>query len=389
MPDLKLRTWAVPLVAISWLCGGCEDLETPRGDDKMEAPAAEQTPRPASQPPSNVARDAAPSTPGVEAGLPAFDSPEDAGSTVAVAPEDAGSMVRSGPDPLLGPSDADLTCYPLLAHNGDEKTPFAVGAATDRYVAFTFAAPWRETSYAVLFRPKIDNRRVVHHWLLYQDNSAGKPGEIVDELIGAHPESQLISAWTPGLEPLDFRKSGVDVGLELPHDTTYTLEFHYVSSDPAAVDRSGVEICTYGRKPAHAAGYSWLGSENLFLPATTWTGTCTPQATEPIRILAIAPHMHYKGIHMKVTLDRADGTHEVFHDRAFDYDYGALYPVDVTVQPGDSVTTTCTYSEPTSYGEGVSMEMCYLFTVAYPRGALISPDFVGGFFHGATSCLGQ
>jgi hypothetical protein len=41
-------------------------------------------------------------------------------------------------------------------------------------LSITFAAPWRETSYAVLFRPKIDNRQVVHHWLLHQDNSVDK-----------------------------------------------------------------------------------------------------------------------------------------------------------------------------------------------------------------------
>jgi hypothetical protein len=301
---------------------------------------------------------------------------------------DAGAP-PTGATALAGLRDEDLTCYPLLAHSGDRKTPYKVGAAKDTYVAFTFAAPWQETSYAVLFRPVIDNSMAVHHWLLYQDNTAGTPGGGVVEILGVHPDSQLIAAWTPGTDPLDFRRTGLDVGLELPHDTTYTLEFHYNSSDPGAVDRSGVEVCTHRRKPAHAAGYSWLGSENYLFPSTSWTGTCRPTATEPIHILAIVPHMHYKGRHMKATLNRADGSHEVFHDRDFDFYYESMYPVDVTLQPGDSVTTECTYSEPMIYGPGVDAEMCYMFTVAYPRGALVSADLVGGFIHGGTSCFGE
>jgi hypothetical protein len=53
------------------------------------------------------------------------------------------------------------------------------------------------------------------------------------------------------------------------------------------------------------------------------------------------------------------------------------------------VITTCSYSEPSTYGPSVDDEMCYMFTVAYPRGALVGTDLVGGLLHGGTSCFGE
>jgi mono/diheme cytochrome c family protein len=306
------------------------------------------------------------------------------------APRPDAGTPGTGADALGALADDDLTCYPLLAHNGDNETPYAVGVATDAYVAFTFAAPWQETAYAVRIRPLIDNSKVIHHWILFQDDVPGTPGGAEPEpFTGIHPDKQMIAAWAPGADPLDFRHTGADVGLELPHDTTYTLEFHYNSSDPAATDRSGVEVCTYGRKPAQVAGYSWLGSQNFLWPSTSWTGACQPSSKEPIHILTIMPHMHYKGIHMKVTLNHAKGSQEVIHDGDFDFNYERVLPVNLTLQPGDSLTTDCTYSEPSTYGPRVVDEMCYLFTVAYPKGALVSPDLIGGVIHNGYSCLGE
>ncbi len=405
---LGLRTYVLRVVASSWLCASCGEsadrsdegrtqqasrasppVSEPETDGRADAPETDQlapalsgsAPGPNDE--NGGARASAPTDPSADPSIVADPRHEDGGASMPARPPESTSDAAPA-------ADGDgLTCYPLLAHNGDNQTPYAVGVATDAYVAFTFAAPWRDTSYAVTFRPVIDNSQVVHHWLLYQDNSAGTPGGAVQEIVGVHPDAQLISAWTPGTDPLDFRSRGLDVGLELPSDTTYTLEFHYNSRDPAATDRSGVEVCTSNDKPAHSAGYSWLGYENWLVPSASWTGTCAPSASEPIRILAILPHMHYKGRHMKATLRRADGSEEAFHDHDFDFNYETLYPVDVILQPGDSVITTCTYSEPATYGPGVTDEMCYMFTVAYPRGALVSPDLAGGIIHGGTSCFGQ
>jgi hypothetical protein len=312
------------------------------------------------------------------AGAPAGDKQCDRAADASVPADAAPPIIEDG----------DLTCYRLLAHDGDGKTKYQVGIATDSYVNFVYDAPWKETVYGVVIRPIIDNAQALHHWLLFQDDIAGFASGPTPE-IGAHPTGQLIAGWAPGAEPTDFRLASADVGFELPANTTYNVEFHYNSSDLGAEDQSGVEICAVKRKPANVAAISWLGLDQLLLPAQQWTGTCSPLSDQPIHITQVWPHMHLKGRHMKSTINRANGEKEILHDGDFDFNYQRAYRKNVTLMPGDTITTVCDYSEPTTFGESTTEEMCYLFTTAYPKGALAGFDLWGTFAHGGSSCLGM
>lgn len=309
-----------------------------------------------------------------------------ASSDKACATPDAGGGFGPAPESFEG-----LTCYKLLAHNGDGHTPLKVGIALDTYYAYVFEPPWKATGYGMLIRPVVDNKKALHHWLLFQDNVPGVPTGAVPQ-IGAHPTGQLMAVWAPGADPMDFRQIAKDeggVGLEMAADTTYTVEFHYNSDDENALDASGVEICMANEKPKNIAAYSWLGYDNVGLPSTQWQGTCRPLASEPIHIISFMPHMHLNGIHMKGTVNRSFGAKEVVHDKPFDFNYQRSYSVDVVLNPGDSLTTDCTYAAPSVFGQPTNLEMCYLFAMAYPKGALASPDAWGTIAHGSSSCLGQ
>jgi len=274
-----------------------------------------------------------------------------------------------------------------VAHDGSGlEQPYKVGVAKDAYFDFVFAPPWQGTAYGVLIRPIIDNKTVIHHWLLFQDGIRGAPGPAVKS-SGAHPGGQLLYGWAPGAEAIDFRASAI-VGLELP-ETTYTVEVHYNSKDERAVDGSGVEICVAKQPPVNVAALSWLGYDQLLTPATKWTGTCKPTSNEPIHIVSVWPHMHLTGTHMTSTIKRANGQSELLHDEPFDFNYQRLYKKDVTLLPGDSIVTECTYAQPMRFGEGTAQEMCYLFTMAYPRGALADMGPWGRQAHGEGACLGQ
>lgn len=315
------------------------------------------------------------------AGAPA--GKEKCGTASADASTDAAAT-----DAAVAVNENELECYKLLAHNGDGKSKFKVGVAFDSYINFVYAAPWKETAYAVVIRPVIDNAKILHHWLLFVDDIPGFASGPTPE-IGAHPTGQLIAGWAPGAEATDFRQTGADVGFELPGNTTYNVEFHYNSGDLDAQDQSGVELCVIKRKPANVASISWLGFDQLLLPSKQWVGNCSPLSDKPIHITHVWPHMHLKGRHMKATINRANGTKEILHDAPFDFNYQRSYRKDVTLMPGDTITTVCDYSEPMSFGEATSAEMCYLFTTAYPKGALSGIDLWGTFAHGGSSCLGM
>jgi hypothetical protein len=277
-----------------------------------------------------------------------------------------------------------LDCYAFRAHAPDDKTArYAVGAARDAYVNFEFTAPWEGVAYGIVARPLIDNAQVLHHWLLFQQGSGIVDGRVADS-SGVHPEAELVHGWAPGGKPLDYREHG-DVGVEFPAGTGFAVELHYNSDDAAALDASGVEVCVQKQAPANIAGVSWLGTDLIF--GLSAQGTCDPSASEPIHILGVSPHMHLKGRHMTGVINRADGSSEILHDGPFSFADQTSYRKDIVLMPGDTITTSCTYSDFSVFGTKTTDEMCYLFTTAYPKGALADGG-LGSRLHGSGSCLG-
>jgi hypothetical protein len=99
------------------------------------------------------------------------------------------------------------------------------------------------------------------------------------------------------------------------------------------------------------------------------------------------PHMHTKGLRMKVDWTRKDGTRKVVHDQAFDFGYQRVYAYDdLVLAPGDKLTTTCTYGSPAIFGKGTDDEMCFFFSLHYPAGAL-SRKNVFTALHGPNVCM--
>jgi hypothetical protein len=97
--------------------------------------------------------------------------------------------------------------------------------------------------------------------------------------------------------------------------------------------------------------------------------------------------MHKNGAHMKVDWAHADGKKSVLHDQPFDFDYQRTYIYDdVLLQPGDKITTTCTFSQPSRFGTGTTQEMCFFFAIHYPAGALAKKNFFQSL-HGPNTCM--
>jgi hypothetical protein len=82
-----------------------------------------------------------------------------------------------------------------------------------------------------------------------------------------------------------------------------------------------------------------------------------------------------------------NGKKEMLHDAPFDFQYQHSYPAMTVLMPGESIKTTCTYNSPTSFGEGTNDEMCYLFTLYYPKLSLTNGNPVATLIHGPNTCL--
>lgn len=280
-------------------------------------------------------------------------------------------------------NDPLLKCYQFKGYTrGDKTKPYSVGTRPDFYVAFNFTPEFKGKQYLKSYRALVDNKEVIHHWLFFMQSGPAAEG-VTENALGAHPDGQLLAGWAPGGDDMYFDPN---IGMEISGDVSYQLENHYNNKTGSAKpDASGIEICVTPRKPEKLAAVSWLGTDAI--SGTSITGTCRPNNTQPVHLVAGSPHMHVKGTHMKVVINRKDGTKETLHDEPFQFEYQRQYLLnDVVINPGDTISTTCTYSAPARFGKGTNDEMCYFFTTHWPANTLTSIG-IGSVIHGPNSCL--
>jgi len=279
------------------------------------------------------------------------------------------------------PDDADewpAECeefYKLTAHDStDPSQPYRFPANNEAHPQFVFDAPWGdEEVQALAMKPISDNRKILHHWILYQ-NVGGRA---------------FLTGWAPGKdkrEPLPD-----DVGLFLPSGKqSLRLDMHYFNLGAETreeQDASGVEICVV-KKPKFRAktatvfmGFTSIGAglPPVLAPANTVnhevTATCTVNATEPVHLLTASPHAHKLATHMKFTA-KVGGKDVLLHDGPFAFEEQQSYALEdeVILNTGDTVTTVCSYTNPSAqnvtFGENTGNEMCFNFAIYYPMGAL-------------------
>jgi hypothetical protein len=287
------------------------------------------------------------------------------------------------------------TCYEFKTHQSTtavDATAYSVSTG-EHYEQFYFKAPWPTGTIATRYGTKLDNVKVLHHWLLFSTTETDAEGSHktspLPTLLGVN--AQLLAGWAVGGTNLAMPD---DVGFELPaQGSELNVQWHfYNSTGTVATDQSSVQVCTLppGSRP-HTATITWLGQEDLGgnkwfggkgMPAhqmSTYSGTCTPSrtgmnATDPINIIAFWPHMHQLGINMKSVINHKGGMAETVFDKPFDFNHQVHYPQQLKLMPGDTITSTCTFNNTTDkgvpFGESSDTEMCYQFTFAWPAHSL-------------------
>jgi Copper type II ascorbate-dependent monooxygenase, C-terminal domain/Copper type II ascorbate-dependent monooxygenase, N-terminal domain/Cytochrome C oxidase, cbb3-type, subunit III len=269
---------------------------------------------------------------------------------------------RSGP---TQPTDPHVKCYSMVSRASSAGAKFTVPTTPDLYQCFSYSPPWGSTKVQLVSaHPIIDNSKVIHHWILYNNTGAVTDGASAS-CTGAHPDAAQVVGWAPGGEDLTLPG---DVGLHVDNGG-FTLEVHYNNTSGAGqMDASGAQICVTDQIRENEAAVHWLGTQNL--NKLNATGTCTPTATGPVTILSSTPHMHLQGRHLKTVINRKGGETDTLIDKPFDFQTQVSYSTPTTINPGDTLSTTCTYASPTPFGQGTNQEMCYNFVIAYPAGGL-------------------
>jgi mono/diheme cytochrome c family protein len=255
--------------------------------------------------------------------------------------------------------------FKVQAHENGQ--PFNVQANWESNVVISIPVPWAGkvsgNIQALAIKPLTNNKRVVHHWILFAGTL------------------DFITSWSPGKPAETFPD---DVGVYMPSSGSFSLNMHYYNkgNDSAEQDQSGAEICITNKPRPKTATTNMFGPFLLNIPPgrSEATDTCTHAGTQPITLITSSPHMHKTGVGGKFEIIRANGKVEVLEDSPFNQEDQHVTPINVVVNPGDKVRTTCIYNNTTNqtktFGESTDDEMCFNFSRYYPMGAL-SCDLLG------------
>jgi hypothetical protein len=297
------------------------------------------------------------------------------------------------------PPDSECTdIQDLLAHGGQtpgDTTPYTAPTGGDHYEIFYFKPKWTVPVHTIRIDPIIDNGAVLHHWLLYMEPNGAGDGTHKSDLGLQPSSSQLLSGWAPGNKSIPL---GREIGLETitGPNSRFGIELHYnTNANPAKrTDRSGARLCVTSKLRPKTAAVHWLGTQGIISLGLGGMydafGTCT--VPKESHIIAHSPHMHVKGRYMKtINKPKAGGAPVAITDKPFAFDDQQIYPIEtptgeIVVQPGDVITTTCTYdgSASFSFGPNTDQEMCYNFVVAWPVGSLAKG---AGIVGGKNTCI--
>ncbi|KAL8579823.1 hypothetical protein ACOMHN_048100 [Nucella lapillus] len=260
------------------------------------------------------------------------------------------------------------------------------------YFCMTFDLPGDGVYHLVGTEPYIDNMQVMHHILVYGcEDTANLPTLSEPTACGMEATrgcNSIIGLWTVGhpgscIHP----KAGFLFGKGA--FTRIKMEFHWNNPElrDDYTDSSGMRFFYTPNLRPNSAATLVIGQ--LFLeipplqPLVEVTGSCTSDCTRSMvnssfYVTEAFNHMHYMGKSQKVEVFRNKAlVVTLTNDEVYNYDSPVKHVQNPPFQilPGDELQTTCRFSSknkqtPTSYGEGTSDEMCYVFLSIYPSEAI-------------------
>ena len=280
----------------------------------------------------------------------------------------------------------------LKAGNG-----FAVpGDGNDVFQCFVLPLNLEQDSYVrtAEFRP--GNRRIVHHALIYVDDTGAARRLAANSSDGSYPcfggprvaPSGLLAGWAPGAvaEPGDPQLS-----IPVKKGTDLVLQIHYHPDGKPETDASSVGL-TFSGPPAHGRTSIVMLNTTFDIPPGDSHYVVNSSLTMPrdVEISAITPHAHWLCKDMKIDAHLPDGTAaHMIHIADWDFNWQGAYRYETPLHlpKGTRIDLQYTYdnsannprnpSNPPArveFGEQTTDEMAVaFFTVVLPTPADVAP----------------
>src|SRR5262249_28743287 len=152
------------------------------------------------------------------------------------------------------------------------------------------------------------------------------------------------------------------------------VQVHYNNLGHAVgqTDASGFDFCTTEQLRPNDADSLVFGTTDISIPARSSLDiSCDYRMPssfkQPIHVFASFPHMHQLG----TKISTMKGTTDLGTRTNWDFQSQYYAPLDTTLTAGDVVRTECAWKNPgsssVSFGERTQDEMCFSFTMYWPR----------------------
>lgn len=283
--------------------------------------------------------------------------------------------------------------YALPAEGPDVFRCFVIplNAAQDEYVS------------QVEFRP--GNRRVVHHAILFLDNTGQAhrrekvPGQGYDCVGG--PGLTIgggLGGWAPGTLPNHFEDGIAQI---VPKGADLVMQLHYHLSGKPEQDLSQVGLKFSKTPPVRGLTLLTVGNASIDIPAGENNYVVKASATLPMdsEVIGVFPHAHYLCKDMKVEARLPDGTVQPLiwiKDWDFNWQGSYRYVSPIKLPKGSQIAMQYSYDNSTAnprnpsnpprevkFGEQTTNEMAFTFVQV----TLDSPGMVAEFQRDAEAQL--
>ncbi|MFO0678507.1 MAG: peptidylglycine alpha-amidating monooxygenase [Polyangiaceae bacterium] len=288
----------------------------------------------------------------------------------------AGTTACSGSEPGAATGAKPLPCTPDVTIKAAKPYTVQQGSDPDQYVCFGFDVNLTKKRHVTALAPKVDNKKVLHHILLFQADKAESPEAFPCAAFGS-VSWRLVAGWAPGGENTILPP---EAGFPEESGTTHWIvQLHYNNAQNLAgqTDNTGYDICTTETLRPNDAGLLGFGSVNFKIaPRAQKTISCDYKvgaAFNNAKIFSATPHMHKYGTTMTAEkLAGGTGAPEKILDQpVFSFENQAAFPANASLKDGDVIRTTCGWNNSTDkdvkFGEGTGDEMCFAFLGYYPK----------------------
>ncbi|PWU01352.1 MAG: ascorbate-dependent monooxygenase [Terriglobia bacterium] len=229
---------------------------------------------------------------------------------------------------------------------------FAVPAdGPDVYRCFVIPLNLENAAYLTALEFRADNRRTVHHALVFADISglarkkaAASPDGGYTCFGGPGVPAGLVGGWAPGITP---RKPIAGYAATLPKNTDLVLQIHYHPSGTAAQDQSSVGLF-FGDAPTKGRSLVLLGSQDIDIAPgdAHFVLRASQMLPADAELVGITPHAHYVCKDMKVNAILPDGsTRPLIWIKDWDFNWQGAY----------------TYADPVKLPKGTRIELEYTY----------------------------